>query len=192
MFVLIIVAACASDSGTGSMLARDVVAVVQQDNASQARGVLQIIFQNRSSKPFIFVDLRVYEARFDSLPPTDREVTLPPGDRELLVPLEFGDARCGDVDGDEPGVIEVHTLEGELVRFPIELKGLRFLDGVHRTKCAQNAITDAVEVRLEAPTSVRPGVVRAVLELQRRRADIEVTMTDLSSNLIFVVRPTPP
>jgi hypothetical protein len=173
--------------------ARAVVATVEQDLSSQARGVLQVTFRNTGDQSFTFAEVRVVDARFDPLAPTRRDVTVPVGGRELTVPLPFGAAKCdGSAGGTPESRIEVRDAVAELRAVSIDDRGRSFLDRLHAAACGQQAITNAVSLTFGSFEPAGRATVRGVLRLERRLQGEAITVADVRGNVIFALSVPPP
>lgn len=172
--------------------ARGVIATVEQDLSSQARGVLQVTFRNTGEQSFAFTEIRVVDARFDLLAPTRRDVTVPVGGRELTVPLPFGVARCdGPPAGTAEPLIEVRGSAVEPTAVSIDDRGRSFLDRLHKAGCAQQAITNVVRITFSSFEPAGHATVRGVLRLERRQQGQAVTVVDVRGNVIFALTALP-
>lgn len=173
--------------------AREVIATVEQDLSSQARGVLQVTFRNTGGQDFVFAEVRVVDPRFVVLTPTRRDVTVPVGGRELTVPLPFGAARCDgeSVAADEP-LIEVRRSVADSTGVAIDEPGRSFLDRLHTAACGQQQINQAVELSFSSFRLVDRATVRGVLRLERRRQGEAITVAEVRGNVIFALRTLAP
>jgi hypothetical protein len=181
----------AAPGGAGQR-ARAVIATVEQDLSSQARGVLQVTFRNNGDQSFTFAEVRVVDARFEVLAPTRRDVTVPVGGRELTVPLPFGVAKCdGSVGGAAEPRIEVRGSSVEPTAVSIDDRGRSFLGRLYAAACGQQVITHAVRLGFSSFERAGNATVRGVLRLERRQQGEAITVVDVRGNVIFALRVLP-
>jgi hypothetical protein len=179
-------------AGAGNT-ARGVIATVEQDLSSQARGVLQVTFRNTGDQSFTFAEVRVVDARFEVLAPTRRGVTVPVGGRELTVPLPFGVAKCdGPTAGPVEPRIEVRGSAVEPTAVSIDDRGRSFLGRLHAAACGQRGITNAVSLTFSSFEPAGRATVRGVLRLERRQQGEAITVVDVRGNVIFALSVLPP
>lgn len=190
-------AGCDAGPGTGGQPADDEVALRAESSYGRhaaVRGKVDIRIANDSDQQVEVVAWQVRHPLFEVVPPTDRPSSVPPDGRERIVPVPFGAARCEDdrdVATDPVVVLTVLAGSGQRrVTVPLD-DGPTGLVRAHRLTCAAEAVTDAVDLRIDSGRvdgSGADAVLRTALLLTRAGPGA-AEVTDVRGNVLLSVEP---
>jgi hypothetical protein len=126
--------------------------------------------------------------RFEAVEPQSRIARLRPGDPTVVMPLRFGDPRCG---GEADGPAEVVAdVDGQEVRIPLDESPADLLESLQASECAAARVQSSVDLRFgDQWEPAGPRTVAGSLELAQRDRGGGVTavVDELVDNVIFTI-----
>lgn len=153
------------------------------------RGRVDVRLANDGEQPVEVETLRVEHPMFTPVPVLERTSTLPPDGRPRIVPVPFGDPRCG-IDDPAGARVVVGVRAGQTVRqvaVPLA-DGEPGLLRAHRLACAVERVAEVVELELagwsSGPDLQGTGTLSAV-----RRGAGQVVVTSVGGTILFSVEP---
>ncbi len=181
--LLLALGACSSPEPAAPAVALS--AQVRQYRNDVALRRLSVTVTNDGSTPVHLSGVRLAAPGFALLPLADPEVDLPPGDRVDL-PVPYGDVTCGGPPATEPDRAELRVGD-RTVRVELPTDG-GLLERLRTRDCVQQAVAEAVELRLE--TFTRTGTqLRGTLVLTRQGGTEPVRLTEAGGTIVYTVRP---
>lgn len=135
--------------------------------------------------------IRLDSPRFSAVDPQERNARLRENDPTVVMPLRYGEARCGE--GAEGPASLVAEVDGEEVRLPLEEHPSDMLASLQATECASARVFEDVSLELgDEWERTEPRTVEGSLSLTQRRSGVRATVDELVGNVIFSLGPAGP
>jgi hypothetical protein len=181
---------CSSGSGSGAggageAAARDdLEATLQRSTLFETQRALNLTVRSAGDREIRIRSIRLDSPRFSAVEPQERNARLRENDPTVVMPLRFGEARCGD--GAEGPAELVAEVDGEEVRLPLDEHPSDMLASLQATECAAARVFEAVSLRFgDEWTRTEPRTVEGWLSLTQRDSGVRAVVDELVGNVIF-------
>jgi hypothetical protein len=192
-----IVGGCSSGSGgsggsggAGGASARDdLEASLQRSTLFATQRALKLTVRSAGDREIRLRSIRLDSPRFSAVDPQERNARLRENDPNVVLPLRFGEARCGD--GAEGPAELVAEVDGEEVRLPLDERPSDMLASLQATECEAARVFENVSLRFgDDWESTEPRTVEGSLSLTQREPGVRAVVEELVGNVIFTIAPT--
>lgn len=182
--VAVLGAAAACSGGGGDT--PELHASLQSSTLFQTQRALALTVRLTGEEELRLGTVQLSTPRFEPVSPQRRDVLVRTSDPTVVVPLRYGDPRCGDVE--EAPTELVATVDGEEVRVALEENPSDLLAGLQEAECAAAAVREDVDVRLgDRWEQTGPRTVEGRLEVAQRHPGVEAAVDRVEGNAIFTV-----
>lgn len=163
------------------------LATVGTNRLYQPRRQLGLALSNVGDVPAVVTAVQLRTDRFERVPLEQREVVLQPGGRRLVLPLPYGETRCGPSAGG--GFVALVVLDdGSELRVPAPEEYEGAVARLHERECAAARVRELVEVTFEGTWERDGNALSGTMVVSRFGPGPHVAIQDVVGNVIFTVR----
>jgi hypothetical protein len=190
-----VLGACSSGSGSGSGDAASdgLEATLQRATLFETQRAFNLTVRSAGDREIRIRSIRLDSPRFAAVEAQERNARLRPSDPTVVMPLRYGEARCGEGGGDgAEGPAElVAEVDGEEVRLPLDEHPSDMLASLQASECAAARVFEAVSLRFgDEWTRTGPRTVEGSLSLTQQDSGVRAVVDELVGNVIFNVGAT--
>jgi hypothetical protein len=142
--------------------------------------------RNVGDEPVVVRQAQLASSRFTPLPPSAREVTLQPGGQRFVLPLPYGEARCGgEPEAAFPVVLVVDDGEELRLAVPEEYEGA--VARLHERECKAAEVRERVDITFGDDWAMDGITIAGELRLDQRTRGEPVAIDDAVGNVLFTL-----
>jgi hypothetical protein len=181
---------CSDGDGAGDAATRDELeATLQRSTLFETQRALNLTVRSPGDREIRIRSIRLDSPRFEALEPQERNARLRENDPTVVMPLRFGEARCGD--GAEGPAELIAEVDGEEVRLPLDEHPSDMLASLQATECAAARVFENVSLQFgDEWDRTEPRTVEGSLSLDQRDGGVRAVVDELVGNVIFNLGPT--
>jgi hypothetical protein len=179
-------------SSGGAATRDDLDATLQRSTLFETQRALNLTVRSAGDREIRIRSIRLDSPRFEALEPQERNARLRENDPTVVMPLRFGQARCGDeAEGAEGPAELIADVDGEEVRLPLDEHPSDMLASLQATECASARVFENVSLEFgDEWDRTDPRTVEGTLTLTQREAGDRAVVDELVGNVIFNLGPT--
>jgi hypothetical protein len=176
-------------SSGGAATRDDLEATLQRSTLFETQRALNLTVRSPGEREIRIRSIRLDSPRFSAIEPQERNARLRENDPTVVMPLRYGEARCGD--GAEGSASLVAEVDGEEVRLPLDEHPSDMLASLQATECAAARVFEHVSLRFgDEWERTEPRTVEGSLSLTQREPGVRAVVDELVGNVIFTAGPT--
>lgn len=162
------------------------LATVATNRLFVTRHAFGVGLRNVGETPVSVVSVRLDSGLYEPAATGAETVLLQPGGRRFVVPVPYGEPRCGD-DADPTYAVVVSTDDGREVRVPAIEEFPGAIPRLHERECFTVGVHDQVDFRLGDEWAQDGIAITGELLLEQRHPGTAVAVDDVRGNVIFTV-----
>jgi hypothetical protein len=142
--------------------------------------------RNVGETPIVVRQIQLDSPLFETVPLADQEVRLEPTGRRFVLPVPYGEARCGG----EPEVTFTAVVvldDGEQLRLPAVEDYEGSIGRLHARECAAAHVRDLVELRLGETWTRQGDTVTGEMILEQRRPGASAAVDGARGSVMFTI-----
>ena len=142
--------------------------------------------RNVGDVPVVVRQAQLASSRFETLPPSAREVMLQPGGQRFVLPLPYGEVRCdGEPEAAFPVVLVVDG--GEELRLEVPEEYVGAVARLHERECAAAEVRERVDITFGDEWTMDGITISGELRLDQRTPGDPVAIDDAVGNVLFTL-----